>query len=92
MHGVENIEEVLARRTFVFGIFVWEVLQELLVVLKVRVEVLDRNLIIFGHVDVVDLLLLQQVLLPCEHVAEEVLVDRALARKIVLNCIKIWRW
>ena len=89
VHGVEDVEKVLARRTFVFGIFVWEVLQELLVVLKVRVEALDRNLIIFGHVDVVDLILLQQVLLPCEHVAEEVLGKGALARKVVLHCSKV---
>ena len=92
MHGVENIEEVLARRTFVFWICVREVLQELLVALKLREEALDRKLIIVRHIDMADLLLLQQLLLPCEHVAEEVLVDRALARKIVLNCIKIWRW
>ena len=92
MHGVENVEEVLSRRTFVFWICVREVLQELLVALKLREEALDRKLIIVRHIDMADLLLLQQLLLPCEHVAEEVLVDRALARKIVLNCIKIWRW
>ena len=89
MHGVENIEEVLARRTFVFWICVREVLQELLVALKLREEALDRKLIIVRHIDMADLLLLQQLLLPCEHVAEEVLGKGALAWKIVLHCSKV---
>ena len=84
---VQDVEEIVSRRPFPFRIGVGEELHHVRVLLELRVERLDRQLIVVGHFDL-DLLLLQEQALPArEHGLEEVLVDRLLVWEVVLEAI-----
>ena len=85
MHGIQDVKEVLSRRTFAFGPIIREEDNELLVLRQARPQILDGKLIILGDIDVVHVLLLEQQLLISEHLLQEVLVDLGLGRKIVLD-------
>ena len=85
MDGVEDVEEVLARRALACGIGVGEVAGELGVLLQLGPERLHRQLVVVGDGDVLDVGLLHQLLLPAEDVLEEVLADDALVREVVLH-------
>ena len=87
MNGVEDIEEVLARRPFACRILVWEVASELRVLAELRPECLHGNFIVTGNVDLLDIGLLHKLLLAAEDVLEEVLVDEALRRQVELEAV-----
>ena len=87
MKRVQQVEKVVARRTFVFGIRVREVLLELLVLPELRVQLPDRELVVVRDLDLQHLRLFEQVLLVAEHRAQEVFVDARLVGQIVLD----WR-
>ena len=82
---VQDIEEILPRRAFVLRVHIWEVGHDLRVLLHIWPESLDRDLIVLGHVDVVDFLLLKELLLTVKHQLEEVLVDGTFIGKVVLH-------
>ena len=85
VHGVQDVKEILSRRTLAFGPIIGEEDDELLVLRQARPQILDGKLIILGDIDVVHVLLLEQQLLIGEHLLQEVLVDLGLGRKIVLD-------
>ena len=62
MHGVQNIEEVLPRRTLVFWKCIREVLLHFFIFGELRIQVADGKLIIMWHVDRLDFVLSQQLL------------------------------
>ena len=86
MDGIEDVEEVLPRRTLAIWEDVREVLLHLLIIGELRPEVLDGQLVVVGHLDADDLLLLEQLLLAGEHLLQEVLVDRGGRRQVELYC------
>ena len=88
IQGVEDIEEVLARWSLAGWVLVRKVGQEDRVLLELRIELLDGELIVVGHVDVLHLDLLEQLLLADQDILEEVLVDEALRRQIKLEAIE----
>ena len=63
MNGVQDVEEVLARRGLALRIFVREELDELSIFLELRIECLNAELIIVGYLYRHDLGLAQQLLL-----------------------------
>ena len=54
MDGIHDIEEVVSRRPFVLGVDTREVRGEFGVLLEVRPEAPDRQLVIVRHLDKVD--------------------------------------
>ena len=85
MHGIQDVKEILSRRTLAFGPIIREEDNELLVLRQARPQILDGKLIILGDIDVVHVLLLEQQLLIGEYLLQEVLIDLGLGRKIVLD-------
>ena len=84
MHGVQNIKEVVARRTFILGICSGEVLGEVGILLKIWPEAAHRQLVVVGHLDILDLRLLEELLPSCEDILEEIFVDYGLIREVHL--------
>ena len=73
--GVQDIEEVLAAWASLSSILVLEVDVEGGIFFEVLPQVLDRQLIPVRHMDELDILLLEQLLLIGKDLPEEVLVD-----------------
>ena len=84
MHGVEHVEEVLARWAFADWVLVREVAVHCRVLLEFGPEGLHGELVVVRHLDGDDLGLLQQVLLAGEDVLQEVLGDDALVGQVEL--------
>ena len=82
--GVEHAEEVLAGRALILGQDVREVRRHLFVLLELRPDVLGGQLVVVRHFNVGHLLLAEQLLLALEDGLEEVLVDVADGRQVVL--------
>ena len=82
---VENVKEVLSGRPFADRKLIGEVLSELRVFIKLRPQVLDRQLVVMGHRDLLHLGLLQEILITAQDILEEVLVDHILIRQVVLH-------
>ena len=80
VNGVQDVEEVLARRAFANGVLIGEVLRELWVFTELRPQALDRELIVVWNRDLLHLHLLQQMLLAGQNVFEEILIDDVLIR------------
>ena len=70
---VHDVKEILAWWSLVLRILGGEVLHEVGVLLHLRPERLDGDLVVLGDVDVVHLLLFEELLIFCEHLLEEVL-------------------
>lgn len=85
VNRVEHVEEVLSRWALVLWIRVREVLRKLLVVLELRVQLTDAQLVVVGDRDLINCDLLEQLLLAAQHSLEEVLVHGRLIRQIVLQ-------
>ena len=85
MERVEDVEEVLARRTLVLWVRCREVLRELWVLLKLWPETPDGELIVVGDLDLVDVRLLHQHLLAGEDILQEVFIDTCFVRQVVLD-------
>ena len=85
---VQHVEEVLPRRPLVLRVLGREVLHELGVLLELRPEAADRELVVVGHLDVVHGGLQQQRLLAREDLLEEVVGHQVLVREVVLLCKK----
>ena len=85
MHRVEDVEEVVSRRAFVFRVRVRKELLKLLVSSELGIQGLDADLIVLRNRDPVYLCLLEQVLLALQHVSEEILVDGRLLWQIELH-------
>ena len=68
IQGIENIEEVLAWRAFADWVFVWEVLRKLLVIGKLRPEVLHGELVVVRYCNPVYFHLLLEILVTTKHI------------------------
>ena len=82
---VEDVEELVPGRTPVLRIDGREVGADDRVLLHLWPECLDGKLVILRNVDVVDLGLHEELLIPGEDVLEEVIVDGTFRRQIALN-------
>ena len=89
MKCVQNVEEVLSWWTFTFREDGREVGHELGVLLELGPERLDTELIIVGHGNVINLLLLHQLLSAGKDILKKVLVDGFLRRQVILDYIGI---
>ena len=87
--GVEDVEEVLPGRAFAGRVLVGEVLEEFVVVLKPRPEILDRQLVVVRDCDALHFFLLHQLLFANKHVLEEVLVEDVVVGHVVLDCREV---
>ena len=74
---VQNVEEIVSSRPFIFMEGIGEVLRELLVLLELRPELDDGELIVLGNLDLLHILLLHQLLFVGEDLFEEVFIDLA---------------
>ena len=83
--GVEDVEEVLTMRSFVFRVLVWEIAVHDRIVFELWPQCLRGQLLIMRHFDDVHLVLLQQLLLAGQHILEEVLVDEWLWWQVELQ-------
>ena len=81
---VHDVEKVFAWRTLVLRILGGEILHEVGVLLHLRPERLDGDLVVLGDMDVVHLLLFEELLIFCEHLLEEVLGHASLFWKVEL--------
>ena len=84
---VEDVEEVLPRRTLVLRVLVRKVRQEDGVLLELGIERLHRQLVVVRDLDRRDGRLLVELLLPGEDVLQEVLVDEAFGRQVELEAV-----
>ena len=84
MQGIEDVKEVLSRRSLVLRILGREVLHELGILFEFRPKGLDRELIIMWYLDLVHGGLQHQGLLTCEHFLEEVMGDQVLIWQVIL--------
>ena len=86
--GVEDVEEVVARRQPALWELVGEVDVELGVALEVWPERFHAQLIVVGHLDPLDGLLVEESLLLREDVLQEVFVDLRGRRQVELEARK----
>ena len=82
---MKNVEKVLPRWPFAYWILVREVPDEEVVASELWVQVLHRQLLIVRHLDVGDVLLLNELLLVGQHLLQEVLVDQSRWRQVELQ-------
>ena len=82
--GVQDVEEVISRWSLTLGVLVREVAHEERVLLHQRVDVLDAQLLVLGHLDVPDLVLLVEVLLSLDDLLQPVLVADGLMWQVEL--------
>ena len=85
VQGVEDPVEVITRWALALMERVGEVLDELGVLLQLWPEFTDGELVVLGHLDRGDGVLLEEVLLAGQDLLQEVLVDVALRREEVLD-------
>ena len=83
---IEDVEEIFSRWALVLGVYRRKESEEVGVLLQLWPESLDSDLVVLGHVDVVDIRLLQELLLAGENLFEEVLVDGSCLWQIELYC------
>ena len=82
---VEHVEEVVPRRPLVLGEVIWKVPGEQIVILELRPQLLDRQLIIVRYYYVAHICLLNEGLLIRENLLEEVFVDERGRRQVELD-------
>ena len=85
INGVVDIEGVSTIRNSPFRIPVREVLKNLQVLLNFRVDVLDAELVVLGHVDRLQIGHLKQAFLACKHLLKKVLVNHRIRRQVELD-------
>ena len=85
VHGIQDVEEIISRRALIFWIDARKVLSKLDVLLEIGPEAADRKLIVLWHLDLLDLLLLEELLLAGQYFLEEILVDGGLVGQIELD-------
>ena len=89
LDGVENIEEIISRRALILGILVGEEGHHGGILLELRIEILDRDLVVVRDLDLLHRALPQQLLLASQNILEKVLVDHWLRWQIELETIGI---
>ena len=82
---VQDVKEVLSWRPLADRVLVREVSDEEVVAGELRVQVLHRQLLVVRHLDVGDVLLLDQLLLVGQHLLQEVLIDQSCWRQVELQ-------
>ena len=86
IESIENIEEVLSVRRMTLGILIRQVHHEDRIILEVREEFLDRELLILWYVDHLDIRKFEELLLISKNCYEKVFVHHDFWRKIELHC------
>ncbi len=81
---VQEVHEISARGTLVLRVFVWQVREELRVILEPREDALDGQLVVVWHLDELHLRLLKQMLLAGQHLLKEVLIYNVLIGQVIL--------
>ena len=89
LERVQDVEEVVSRRSFVGWVMVREVTHDDRVLLELWIDVLDGELVVPRHLDGEHVHLLEQLLLPCQHRLQEIFVDHFLVREVVLQAGRI---
>ena len=84
VESIENVEEVLSVRWMTLGILIREVHHEDRIILEVREEFLDRELLILWYVDHLDIRKFEELLLVSKNCSEKVFVHHDFWRKIEL--------
>ena len=84
---VENVEEILSRWPLVLRILVREEGHHGRVLLELRIEILDRNLIVMRNLNLLNSALPQQLLFASQNILQEVLVDYILRWQIELQAV-----
>ena len=92
INSVQNIEEVLTWWTFADRKLVGEVLSELQIFIELWPQVLDWQLVVMGHRDLLHLGLLQEVLIAAQNIFEKILVHDILIWQVVLDWRGIRNW
>ena len=85
---IEDVEEVLAVNASAFRHVVGEKASELWVTTHLRPNVLQRKLIVKGHIDPLDLIHSKQVLAFCKDILQEVLVQTDIWWQVELHCTR----
>ena len=85
MQRVEHVEEVVPRRAFAGWVRRWKVLHHGCILGELREECRDAQLRVLRHLDLLHLRLLEEVLLACEDLPQEVFVDHGLVWQVELE-------
>ena len=85
VQGIEDVEEVITWRTLAFRILTRKVGHHFGVLGKHRIQVLDAELVVPGHLDLLDDGLLHQLLLAGQDLLEEVFIHDGLVRQVELE-------
>ena len=85
LQRVEHVEEILSGWALALGEFVREEGHEVRVLLEHREQVLDGELLVVGHGDLLDLGLLEELLPARQHRLEKVFGDDRLVREVELE-------
>jgi len=89
VYRVQDVHEVLAGWALVLGVFVREVLHELLVLLELGPNILDREFLIEGNLDCDYLVFAEELFLTGEYLLEKVLVYRGSRWQVILDCREV---
>lgn len=84
VHSIHDVKEVLPAGNFLISVLVLEEDAEVLLALEVLPQILHRQLLEVGDMDVIHLFLLQQPLLVGKNLPEKILVDLCFWRQIIL--------
>ena len=85
MDSIQDVEEIVPWRTLVLGIGRRKELGEIGVLLQIRPEAPDRELVIVRNGDPIDLSLLEELFLLNQDLLEEVFSDKLLFRQVILD-------
>ena len=83
--GVEHIEKVCAVREAAFGELVWHVSHEVRSFLEQWEEIVDAELIVFRHANVLDRCQFQKLFFLRKDLLEKIFVDHRVGRHIQLH-------
>ena len=87
VQSMQDVKKVLPRRPLADRVLVRKVPDEEVVAGELRVQVLHRQLLVVRHLDVGDVLLLDELLLVCQHLLQEVLIDQSCWWQVELQAI-----
>ena len=87
VQGVEDVEEVVTRWSLAGWVLVGEVRHEDRVLLELRIQSLDGQLIVMWHYDILHLYFLEELLLTNQDILKEIFVDKALGWQIELEAV-----
>ena len=75
LHRIDDVKEILSRRTLTLRKYIGKVLRHICIALELRPEGLDGQFIILRHLNIDNILFTEQLLLVTEHLLEEIFVQ-----------------